>query len=144
MIQDELFYSPKITNYEGEDGHLCVKCDTIKHVSSFEVTPSGEVKRRCSDCVRKQSRIIKHLKGENPYPNAEYRCPICDREINQIGLPDRKMLYKWVLDHCHDTETFRGYLCHNCNTGLGSFRDNLFVLRRAVLYLEAHKDEISS
>jgi len=142
--QLEMFGQPVIQDHVGEDGHLCVKCDTIKHVSNFEVTPSGEVKRRCNACVNKQSKIINRLKKENPYPDEDYSCPVCDRKINDIGLPDRKMLYRWVLDHCHDTETFRGYVCHNCNTGLGAFKDNLIVIKNAVRYLERHKNEISS
>ncbi len=83
--QLEMFDQPVMQNYVGEDGHLCVKCDTIKHVSNFEVTPSGEVKRRCNACVNKQSKIINRLKKENPYPNEDYSCPICDRKITILG-----------------------------------------------------------
>jgi len=31
-----------------------------------------------------------------------------------------------VLDHCHDTDTFRGYICKHCNDGLGGFKDDLW------------------
>ena len=30
---------------------------------------------------------------------------------------------------------FRGLICHNCNLGLGSFRDNPKLLKNAIDYL---------
>ena len=42
----------------------------------------------------------------------------------------------WVIDHCHTTDKFRGFLCHNCNRGIGVFKDDLKRLHRAVRYLK--------
>lgn len=39
------------------------------------------------------------------------------------------------IDHCHSTNTVRGALCNNCNTGLGMFKDSQELLKRAVFYL---------
>lgn len=44
---------------------------------------------------------------------------------------------KLCLDHDHVTGFFRGLLCHKCNIGLGSFRDNPEFLRTAARFLEA-------
>ena len=38
----------------------------------------------------------------------------------------------WVIDHDHDTGEFRGWLCNNCNTGLGAMGDTIEGLERAI------------
>lgn len=38
------------------------------------------------------------------------------------------------IDHCHDTQAFRGLLCSKCNRGLGFFRDNPDLLKLAAEY----------
>jgi hypothetical protein len=40
-----------------------------------------------------------------------------------------------VLDHCHVTGAFRGWLCRCCNLGLGRLGDDLAGVRRAISYL---------
>lgn len=40
------------------------------------------------------------------------------------------------MDHCHITGRLRGLLCHNCNVGLGHFRDSPALLSRAIVYIE--------
>ncbi len=39
------------------------------------------------------------------------------------------------IDHCHKTQHVRGLLCTRCNTGLGSFGDEVRLLRAAAEYL---------
>jgi hypothetical protein len=41
------------------------------------------------------------------------------------------------LDHCHGREKFRGWLCRQCNTALGSLGDTSESLQRATDYLRA-------
>lgn len=56
-------------------------------------------------------------------------CAICGAE--KAGGRGR-----FHVDHCHATGKIRGLLCHGCNIGLGSFRDDAAVMRRAADYLE--------
>jgi len=51
-----------------------------------------------------------------------------------------KMLLQ--IDHLHGTFTFRGWLCRECNTGIGSLGDNLEGVLQAAVYLENDKNKI--
>lgn len=46
------------------------------------------------------------------------------------------------VDHCHNTGIIRGILCHNCNTGLGHFKDSTELLEAAILYLRKERKVI--
>jgi hypothetical protein len=41
-----------------------------------------------------------------------------------------------VYDHCHKTGNHRGYICRLCNSGLGMFKDDVTLLRKAADYLD--------
>lgn len=56
-------------------------------------------------------------------------CKICGRHQDEI----KKKLH---VDHCHETGEIRGLLCHNCNHGLGNFKDNMEFLQKAIDYLK--------
>lgn len=43
---------------------------------------------------------------------------------------------RMAVDHCHTSGAIRGLLCGPCNTGLGSFKDDVARLEQAILYLK--------
>jgi len=61
-------------------------------------------------------------------------CGICGKKetviSNKKGGVDRLR-----VDHCHKTGEIRGLLCSNCNFGIGHFKDDVSLLRNAILYL---------
>ena len=63
------------------------------------------------------------------------KCAICSEPMDPRGR--RKTAV--AVDHCHDTGVVRGLLCRGCNTGIGSLKDSIDVLKSAVKYLERHK-----
>ena len=135
-MQLEMFEILSPEPYEG--GIECNNCGVVQPIDNFQQMLAGEIKRKCRTCARNQSGLIKHLKSLHPYPDENYCCPICNRNIKEISRTGQKMLQSWVLDHCHETETFRAWLCFNCNTGLGAFKDNLDRVTKAKTYLEDH------
>jgi hypothetical protein len=56
------------------------------------------------------------------------RCAIC-------CTPAPERLASMHLDHDHDTGAIRGFLCIDCNHGLGKLRDSPDLLLRALVYL---------
>jgi hypothetical protein len=62
------------------------------------------------------------------------RCAICGTRFEYV-----KAL---AIDHCHKTGAVRGLLCKHCNTGLGHFKDNPSLLKRAISYLERNQHTV--
>lgn len=63
------------------------------------------------------------------------KCFICncsELEAGEKGL---------VIDHCHATNKIRGLLCKDCNIALGSVKDNIKNLERAIAYLNKYRKE---
>lgn len=59
-------------------------------------------------------------------------CCICGISENECGK-------RLCMDHCHETGSFRGWICDNCNVGLARFKDNINILKKAISYLEDNK-----
>jgi hypothetical protein len=74
-------------------------------------------------------RVNGHKKRGMPEPTRPRpeNCEICGK------LEKRGVLH---LDHCHETNKFRGWLCSPCNLGLGKLGDSVASLRAALTYLE--------
>lgn len=64
---------------------------------------------------------------ENLLKSQNNECVICSEK-----------LIKPHVDHCHITEVVRGILCRPCNQGIGFLKDNIEILKNAILYLEKH------
>jgi len=56
------------------------------------------------------------------------RCVICQKSFDSTKKEPH-------IDHDHATKSIRGLLCNTCNLGLGHFKDDPHLLRRAAEYL---------
>lgn len=75
--------------------------------------------------IRDYTRMLEEQKGV---------CKICGKEGFTMA---KHHVLKLVVDHCHTTNIVRGLLCHNCNRGLGLFKDDLETLNNAINYVKS-------
>lgn len=136
----------------------CSKCNKRKPISEFYIYTgtcahmAGRPHARCKRCqhdARGEHRRkhpekaaaaarrhkLKRLFGitvedyERMFSAQGRVCAICRRKS-----PDGRRLH---IDHCHKTKKIRGLLCHDCNRGLGIFKNNPEILSRGAEYLLA-------
>ncbi len=79
--------------------------------------------------VRTYQRGYRRKRAGLPEPTREKpgNCECCGKPPNGKGCMH--------LDHCHRTGEFRGWLCFQCNSGIGALGDNVAGLARAIVYL---------
>lgn len=65
-------------------------------------------------------------------------CAICGREETNLLSRKTGRIRQLAVDHCHETGKIRGLLCSNCNMGIGYFRDDPEIMRKAITYLKAY------
>lgn len=66
------------------------------------------------------------------------KCAICkEQETRRVRSLDE--ISRLSIDHCHSSLVIRGLLCHNCNTGIGKFKDSIDLLQSAINYLKKHQ-----
>lgn len=81
--------------------------------------------RKVYDKKRYESRWPKEVPPDG--------CAICHSKA------PGKTRTRWLRDHDHATGLLRGVLCHNCNVGLGHFKDSPEMLEAAADYLREWK-----
>ena len=116
---------------------MCTQCKESKASTCFtqsEFTVSDRRKKprhRCKTCKLKEKLKINYNitleEQELMKIQQEKKCKICSR------------VEPLCVDHCHTTLKVRGLLCHSCNLGIGKFRDEPQLLRKAALYIEKNK-----
>ena len=105
----------------------CRKCQQVKPLSEFRLANVRESRKQwyrteCKFCEKQynKGRQLAHKQaGQKPDS-----CQLC-------GTTERSL----IMDHCHETETFRGWICQRCNHGLGAFGDDPLMLNKALQYL---------
>ena len=112
---------------QGITGLRCTKCGETKPLDEFRNYRQAHIARQgkfyhCKPCEKKQRDGVARLKNSAP-PKPE-RCQCCNK------IP--KVFH---LDHCHDTGEFRGWLCSDCNQGIGKLGDSITGLENALRYL---------
>ena len=105
---------------------VCSKCQIKKPLTSFQTDKRG-TRNVCIKCRNFHQNIAsrgkrKWLKEGKKIPN---NCDCCGKTTDEV-----------VFDHDHKTFEHRGWLCHQCNQGIGLLGDNISGLQKAVRYLK--------
>jgi len=141
MCQFDLFPGlPKdIGDQEGKD---CVKCGEYLPLDAFSLASGGKYRRsECRSCAQELARVRNELRATTKPPREDHQCPICRRNAGEVeGAGGKSHSTPWVLDHDHQSELARGWLCHTCNRALGSFADDTERLSRAISYLNYYSE----
>ena len=112
---------------------VCRTCFSLKHEEKFPVHSEvdkyarRQLRNICNDCNNENRKLLLKLNMEQGEP--PNNCQLCGKEK------------KLQLDHCHKTNTFRGWLCNDCNTGIGKLGDDIESLERAIKYLKGELKE---
>jgi len=131
-----------------DETRLCIHCKKRKPLEEMDVdrphtAPQGKgYRNECKACRRQISKDITRLKKDYAHlkPTLDDHCQICEEQGHDLmigrsqGTSKRKS--PWVLDHCHVTNSFRGWICYDCNNGLSGFKDRKDITERAVKYLD--------
>ena len=127
-----------------EEYKICIKCEQLLPIDNFRIRSDGGFPRtECKKCTRALEKIRKILRNENPPPDdMKFQCPICLKYGHELQGRGGKKTSAFVMDHCHDTDTFRGYICQGCNRGV--FRDDIPTIQRYINHLQAHEDKLKA
>jgi hypothetical protein len=140
-LQLELFQSSD-TEYKGKEGKVCNKCKQFLPLSAFSrCSAANYLRPECKSCNNKLSKVRQEIRDSVGNPPEDYICPICLGNQQDVSGKGNNRNGSWVIDHDHETDTFRGWLCHACNRGLGCFHDSIEVLQRAIGYLNDDRSE---
>lgn len=133
--QEDMTAKPEKYPQGSFKGKACRWCEE-------DFTPQAPSHLYCSDECKDTSRTNKHYLSTYGVSYAfvvellekqNSLCAICGRE----GFKMHDGVFMNLnLDHCHESGTVRGLLCHNCNRALGLFSDDTSVLKKAIDYLE--------
>ena len=122
------------------EGKLCSKCNQYLPLSDYCLHSGGSYLRtECRKCNAELFKVRKSLRLTHGMPKEGYICPICKQNAEGVKGQGNTRNGPWVLDHCHKTSNFRGWLCHKCNRALGGFNDDKETLKLAIEYLSSNQ-----
>ena len=133
--------STSILDIFGEEkqiqGKICNACNEFRTLDMYiKITRSEKSGLRsiCKICTSSLNKKLKHFKKTYAVPD-NHKCEICEKTKEEI---EGRYTGTFVLDHSHTTDIVRGFICHDCNIGLGKFKDDPELLKKAIEYLEKY------
>ena len=113
-------------------------CHRVLSINDFEKNqraPKSKMRSRrssCKNCRKSKkgvsSKARKEFEEKHPRPpiGDTFECPLCNRMFTVYEKSIN-------LDHDSTTGEIRGWICADCNTGMGKLQDSVPVLAKAIL-----------
>lgn len=130
-----------IKRYADDNGRECSMCGVYQPWSEFYPKPNGPNERynRCKRCTRLARKLRDRRLTIEQYQkmidDCDNKCMICGREETRVNK-QIKEVEPLSIDHCHKTGKVKGLLCQSCNSGIGSFGDEIDGLKKCLYYLD--------
>lgn len=97
----------------------------------WQKTPKG----RATKCAYSHEQSGLPRISPIPYP-IDKKCQLC----KNMNTKNRRL----CRDHSHTSMKDRGWLCHQCNVGIGCLKDDIVLLKKAILYLENSENGVTN
>lgn len=133
--------------YSRKNTKKCSKCNKITFLYNFSGNTSGtdafnktgyRLRRpECKICTKeqnigkRQAILLAKNNGISYKAPDGTKCEICNN-VSSIGN-------SIVFDHCHKTNSFRGYCCNSCNRSIGVLGDNIEGMIKVINYLNKNQ-----
>lgn len=140
------------------ENKTCTTCKKLLLKSAFPPDPRSKAAdgvlsrcRKCRNDYNRQQRISGHLRfGESLTSNCKaakvrgYTPCSATKETIKVaftghceicGVAEDACARRLHMDHSHETGIFRGWLCQDCNLGIGRLKDSVELLQAAIDYL---------
>ncbi len=124
------------------DKKICNVCHILKdRLKDFSINQTDAYGRKTTRPTCKKCRVKidgKPIRSTDKIslikkrPKGIFKCPIC----NKTSIPG--FTANLVMDHDHITGGGREWICDSCNTGLGRFKDDIEILKKAIEYLKKY------
>ena len=123
-FESELMPKEKLEPIGLKSTKVCRLCKQEKPYSEFHKKRSDLDRHdsRCKQCKKEYVKALNKVKATAPPKPST--CACCNKQTANL-----------VVDHCHESNVFRGWICGPCNTSIGKLGDNVEGVQKALTYL---------
>jgi len=125
---------------DGFSKKICNICHKLLNTTEFAKNQNAKNNRSvrrpsCQECRKKLEGVNLALKAKREWSkkkpqNKPFECPICGKRTI-AGITS-----KVVLDHDHRSGKVRDWICDSCNTGIGRFKDDVELMKKAIRFIK--------
>ncbi len=126
---------------DGFPKKICNICHKLKKTTEFAKNQNAKNNRSvrrpsCQKCRKQLEGVNISSAEKNKWSKSKpvdepFECPVCSKRTI-AGITS-----KVVLEHDHRSGKVRGWVCDSCNTGIGRFKDDKELLKKAIKFIES-------